>query len=60
MKRTILFTWLLAVFINPDLFSQSKVANRTSFYDAESWVVFEDYAEALKIYQYLLKISPEN
>jgi tetratricopeptide (TPR) repeat protein len=60
MKRTILFTWLLAVFINPDLFSQSKVANRTSFYDAESWVVFEDYAEALKIYQDLLKNSPEN
>jgi tetratricopeptide (TPR) repeat protein len=60
MKRTILFTCLLAAFLSPDLFSQSKQANRTSFYDAESWIVFEDYAEALKIYQDLLKIFPEN
>ena len=55
-----LFTWLLAAFINSDLFSQSKSDIRNNFYEAESWILFEDYKEALPIYQHLLKVYPDN
>jgi hypothetical protein len=30
------------------------------FYDAESWILFEDYKEALPLYQQLLKTDPTN
>jgi hypothetical protein len=30
------------------------------FYDAESWILFEDYKEALPLYQQLLKVDPTN
>lgn len=60
MKRLVLLTWLLATFINSDLFSQSKEEIRNNFYDAESWFLFEAYKDALPIYQELLSISPTN
>lgn len=60
MKRLVLLTWLLATFINSDILSQSKVEIRNNFYDAESWILFEDYKEALPIYQQLLRIYPSN
>ncbi len=60
MKRLVLLTWLLATFINSNLLSQSKVEIRNNFYDAESWILFEDYKEALPIYQLLLRIYPNN
>jgi hypothetical protein len=60
MKRLILFTWLLVVLFNCDLFSQSKLANRKNFLDAESLILYEDYQEALPIYQQLLKNNPGN
>lgn len=60
MKRLVLLTWLLATFINSDILSQSKVEIRNNFYDAESWILFEDYKEALPIYQQLLRIYPNN
>ena len=60
MKRLVLLSWLLATLINSDLISQSKVKIKNNFYDAESWILFEDYKEALPLYQQLLKIYPTN
>ena len=60
MKRLVLLSWLLATLINSDLISQSKAANKNNFFDAESWILFEDYKEALPLYQQLLKIYPDN
>jgi tetratricopeptide (TPR) repeat protein len=60
MKRLVLLSWLLATLINSDLISQSKAGNKNNFFDAESWILFEDYKEALPLYQQLLKIYPNN
>ncbi|HZK61355.1 MAG TPA: tetratricopeptide repeat protein, partial [Anaerovoracaceae bacterium] len=60
MKMFVLFSWLLATLINADLISQSQVEIKMKFYDAESWILFEDYKEALPLYQQLLRIYPDN
>ena len=60
MKRLVLLSWLLATFINSDLISQSKSEIKNNFYDAESWILFEDYKEALPLYQLLLRVYPTN
>jgi tetratricopeptide (TPR) repeat protein len=60
MKRLVLLTWLVAALINNDLFSQSKGDLRDNFYDAESWILFESYQDALPLYQQLLKSYPDN
>ncbi len=60
IKRLILFSWLLAAFINTDLFSQSRFEIRNSFYDAESWILFEEYKDALPLYLQLLIKYPDN
>jgi len=60
IKRVVVFSWLLVAFFNSDLLSQSKSEIRNNFYEAESWILFEDYKEALPIYQQLLQIYPDN
>ena len=60
MKRLFLLSWLLATLLNINLQAQSKVEIKNNFYDAESWVLFEDYKEALALYLPLLKIYPNN
>ena len=50
----------MATFISSDLFSQSKEESRNNFYDAESWILFEAYKDALPLYQQLLKSYPDN
>jgi len=60
MKRLVLLMWLLATFVNPDLFSQSKSEIKKKFYDAEVWILFEDYQEALPKFEELLTINPVN
>ncbi len=60
MKRLVLLTWLLATFINSDLLSQSKEELKNNFYDAESWILFEAYQDALPLYLQLLKSYPDN
>jgi len=52
--------WLLATFINSDLISQSKEELRNNFYDAESWILFEAYQDALPLYQQLARKYPDN
>ena len=60
MKRFIFLLWLLATFFNIDSISQSRGEIKNYFYDAESWILFEDYKEALPLYLQLLKIHPTN
>ncbi len=60
MKRFTLLTFFIILLISNNLFSQSKIENKLAFYDAESWLLFEDYKEALQIYLRLNQIFPEN
>ena len=60
IRRIVLLTWLLAAFFISDLFSQSRSELKNNFYDAESWILFEAYNDALPLYQGLLKVYPEN
>lgn len=60
LKKLILTSWLCATLGSTGVFSQSRSEIRNMFYDAESWILFEDYKEALPIYQQLLKIYPTN
>ncbi|HLN20061.1 MAG TPA: tetratricopeptide repeat protein [Bacteroidales bacterium] len=46
--------------MSPDLLAQSRLEIKKIFYDAESWILFEDYKEALPLYQQLLRIYPTN
>ncbi len=43
-----------------NLFSQSKAELKNTFYDAESWILFEAYKDALPLYLQLLKLYPDN
>ena len=60
MKKLILLTFILVFAAGNRLFSQAKTENKLTFYDAESWILFEDYKEALPEYQQLLKSYPNN
>jgi hypothetical protein len=60
MKRSILFVCFLVAFTCTDLFSQSRAEMKNSFYDAESWILFEAYKDALPIYLDLLNAYPDN
>jgi len=59
-KRIVLLILLLAFLINNDLIPQSKSELKNTFYDAESWILFEDFKEALPLYEQLLKSYPGN
>lgn len=57
------FTLLIVIFVtlnSTDLFSQRKSEIKSLFYEAESWILYEDYREALPSYIRLLEYYPEN
>jgi hypothetical protein len=60
MKRLILLLCLLVTLTCSDLFSQSRAESKNNFYDAESWILFEAYKDALPLYLQLLKSYPDN
>lgn len=60
MKRLIILTWLLASIFGSDLLAQTKEEYRNNFYDAESWIIYEAYKDALPLYLQLLKAYPTN
>lgn len=60
MKRFSLLTFILILAVNNDLLSQSRLENKKNFYEAESWLLFEDYKEALPLYLGLYKVYPNN
>jgi len=60
IKKVILIASFLILVISTDIFPQSRAENKMNFHDAESWILFEDYREALPLYQELKGIYPEN
>jgi len=60
IKKVILIASFLILVISTDMFPQSRAENKMNFHDAESWILFEDYREALPLYQELIGIYPEN
>ncbi len=60
MKKIILISLALAALFMKDLYSQARVENKNNFYEAESWILFEAYKDALPIYLQLLKSYPSN
>jgi hypothetical protein len=60
MKRPLLLILLLIIFARGTVIGQAKTENKLKFYDAESWVLYEDYQEALKEYLELIKSYPKN
>lgn len=60
MKRITFFLLLLALMNSNDLLSQARIENRLKFAEAESWILFEDYVEALDLYLQLIKSYPTN
>ncbi len=61
VKRCGLILLFLLSIISNDLFSQAaRIENRLTFAEAESWILFEDYNEALQLYLQLIKSYPAN
>lgn len=60
IKKVILIASFLILVISTDIFPQSRAENKMNFHDAESWILFEDYREALPLYQELIGTYPEN
>jgi tetratricopeptide (TPR) repeat protein len=60
MKRIAALTFLLILISGKDLSSQAILENKLNFYEAESYLLFEDYTEAVEIYLDLLRIYPTN
>ena len=59
MKRIILITLILLPSIN-SITAQLRLENRNNFFEAESWMLYEEYRDALPLYQQLLRIDPDN
>jgi hypothetical protein len=60
IKRLFLLTFLLTLLSNNYVFPQARLEIRNMFYEAESSILFEDFKEALPIYQRLLQFFPNN
>jgi hypothetical protein len=60
MKRFILLTALLTLFTSNASHSQARIENKQKFYEAEGYILFEEYDEALTIYLQLIKSYPTN
>ncbi|MEA3461317.1 MAG: hypothetical protein U9R49_05520 [Bacteroidota bacterium] len=59
MRRVLLSSFLI-FFLAPAIIFAQRDSLRTVFLDAESWFLFEEYAEALPLYESLLKSDPGN
>jgi hypothetical protein len=59
MKSVILLLGILFI-TAANSFSQAKLENRNTFYQAENFVLYEEYKEALPLYVGLLRIEPSN
>lgn len=61
IKSYFLLAFLIPVLQGSKLMAQSsRVENKNTFYEAESWILFEAYKDALPLYTTLLKIYPTN
>jgi tetratricopeptide (TPR) repeat protein len=59
MKRILLLFLFLTLLIDYS-FSQAKLEIKTKFFQAENFVLYEEYKEALPLYMELLKFDPAN
>ena len=59
MKKVPLITLALLLGIG-SVIAQSRREDRNNFFEAESWILFEAYRDALPLYQSLLRIYPDN
>lgn len=59
MKRILLLFCLLSI-LSAKSFSQKKSVLRNNFYEAEMFVLYEEYKEALPLYIGLLETKPNN
>ncbi len=59
MRRVLFSTFLIFLFSSTQIFAQ-RDSIRNVFLDAESWFLFEEYSEALPLYESLLKSDPGN
>lgn len=60
MKRFIILAALLVSTGSSIVFSQARIENRNKFFEAEGYVLFEEYKEALRLYLELNKSYPTN
>ncbi len=58
--RRIIFSSFLILVTAPALIFAQRDSLRSVFLDAESWFLFEEYAEALPLYESLVKTDPGN
>ncbi len=60
--RRLLCCYVFAVLFssNCSLFAQEKVNNKDFFVEAESYFLFDEYKEALPLYQRILRTEPDN
>jgi len=58
--RRVLFSSFLIFILSPALIFAQRDSTRNVFLDAESWFLFEEYGEALLLYESLLKSDPGN
>jgi hypothetical protein len=58
--RKLLFSSFLFFLISPSLIYAQRDSLRNVLLDAESWFLFEEYADALPLYESLLKSDPDN
>ena len=58
--RRVLFSSLLILFFAPALIFAQRDSIRSIFLNAESWFLFEEYADALPLYESLYKSDPGN
>jgi tetratricopeptide (TPR) repeat protein len=59
MKRALFSFFLLLFSVSASIFAQRDTL-RSTFLVAESWFLFEEYSEALPLYQCLLNSDPDN
>ena len=59
MRRLFISSLLILLLIPSEAFAQ-RDSLRNLFQDAESWFLFEDFQEALPLYETLLEINPRN
>jgi tetratricopeptide (TPR) repeat protein len=60
MKRIVLLSCFLYLFILPQSYGQTKSEIRDMFSEAEMYVLFEEYQDALPIYLDILKLYPND
>jgi len=58
MKRFFLILFLAGQFF--DVFAQLKGELKENFYWGETFILYEEYRDALPLYQLLLKVNPQN